>query len=98
MTVPTERHPPSPAAPRAAPKPSATTALYELTRAITEAFSSPNVSDSNGEPANVVDTLAMIATAVHAQPAAQDRLAAAVERLAEAMDRRQTSKTRPVTN
>jgi hypothetical protein len=36
-----------------------------VARALTETLSSPNVSDANGECANVTDTLAQIARSIH---------------------------------
>lgn len=36
--------------------------MDELARALKYTFSSPNVPDANGEPANVVDAIAMLAT------------------------------------
>lgn len=35
--------------------------VYRLSQALENVFVSPNVSDSNGEPANLVDVMAMIA-------------------------------------
>lgn len=40
--------------------------LRSIANAITNAFQSPNVSDSNGEEANVVDAIAQVGSGLHA--------------------------------
>jgi hypothetical protein len=52
----------------------------DVAEAIDRNFTSPNVSDANSEPANLVDTTQAIAAALGLVAESIERLAAAVER------------------
>jgi hypothetical protein len=52
-----------------------------------EALVSPNVLDSNAEPANPTDVLNYIASGISRLADAQERQAAALEKVAEALGR-----------
>jgi hypothetical protein len=56
-----------------------------IARAITDSFTSPNVSDSNYEPANLVDTTDSIATALFRIAGSISELAAQQKSTADAL-------------
>jgi hypothetical protein len=51
---------------------------YQTANALKECFISPNVSDSNLEPANIVDVIENLSRGIHRIADALDRIAAAM--------------------